>query len=307
MSNTDQGPLSHWLDCDMSLAAVSGLARHPHFAPAARALNKVKVEAALHHDMSLFSKDAGHYVAAALIFSLHTETGITLPRLKAACVESKLMSPGRARDLLGYWQHVGFLSLLSQRRGTEAAVYAPTNRFIDAWCGRMRRGLEAARLIEPSIASLLALMDDRQIAINYGRSRGATILEGLARASGHNSPFSRIFNHRLGGGRALALLLSRDAGEEAFASAPVPWSIDDIVAYCGISRVQARRLFDEALAEDLIHIEGDTLTWRDSARQHITYATAFEFASMLRSAAMILDALPDQFANDADSGQSSAA
>jgi hypothetical protein len=284
----DVKPLEAWLSCDMSLASVTPLVGHPAFKAAARALNKVKVAAALHPDMSLVSKDAGHYVAAALTFTLHGEGGVSLPRLKAACADSKLMSAGRARALLGYWLHVGFLKPASPRRGKAAALYLPTERFIDAWCGRMRRGLEAAVLLEPALGRVVELMNDPTFAIAYSQIRGETILAGLARARGHDSPFARIFNHRLGGGRALALLLSRDVGEGSFASAPTPWSLSDIVEHCGVSRVQARRLFDDARAEGLVRIEDGQLTWLDEARTYILYATAFEFASMLRSAALAL-------------------
>lgn len=270
----------------MSPATIGSLIAHPNFSEAARALNKVKVEAAKHPVMAVLSRDAGHYVAASLTFSLHRGGGITLPRLMVACVQSKFMSPGRARAMVGYLLHVGFLIRVTPRRGQAAAVYAPTERFIEAWCGRMRRGLEATLPLDPSVKVLLDRMDAPEVAIRFAQIRGETILAGLARATGHDSPFVRIFNHRLGGGRALALLLSCDAGEDPFATASVPWSLRDIVEHCGISRVQAKRLFADALAERLVHIEDGRLTWLESARQLIAYACAFEFASMLRSAAM---------------------
>ncbi len=269
----------------MSPAMAGGLAAHPRFTEAARALNRVKVEAAADPVMARLSRDAGHYVAAALVFTLHGRAGITLPRLQAACVETRFMSPGRARSLLGYLQHVGFLSKVSARQGQAAALYVPTQRFVDVWCNRMRRGLEATALLEPAVQGLLDRMDDQAVAMTFAQRRGDAILAGLARATGHDLPFVRIFNHRLGGGRALALLLSRDAGEGALASAPVPWALDDIVRQCGISRPQARRLFDDAVAEGLVSIDGGRLTWTETARQFIAYSAAFEFAGMLVSAA----------------------
>ncbi len=108
------------------------LVAHPSFTEAARALNRVKVEAAADPVMAVLSRDAGHYVAASLAFSLHRHNGITLANLKAACSETRLMSPGRARALMGYLQHVGFLALAVPRRGQLAALYVPTQRFIDA-------------------------------------------------------------------------------------------------------------------------------------------------------------------------------
>jgi AraC-like DNA-binding protein len=289
--DTDLKPLSHWLDYDLSPATVGSLVAHPAFAQAARALNRVKVEAAADPVMAKLSRDAGHYVAAALAFSLHRSTGITLPNLTAACVETRLMSAGRARALLGYLRHTGFLSPVSSRQGRSAAVYAPTPRFVEVWCSRMRRGLEAAVPLEPAVRGLLDRMKDPAVDMAYAQSRGDSILAGLARATSHDLPFVRIFNHRLGGGRALALLLSRDAGDGPLAAAPVPWALEDIARNCGISRVQTRRLFDDALAEGLVRIEGDQLTWQEEARRFIMYSAAFEFAAMLVSAAQTAAAL----------------
>ncbi len=291
----DLGPLRRWLSCDMSPAMAGGLVAHPAFTKAARALNRVKVEAAADPVMAVLSRDAGHYVCAALAFSLHREAGITFPNLKAVCMASRFMSAGRARAMIGYLQHVGFLSQVSPRRGQVAAVYVPTSRFIEAWCGRMRRGLETVVALEPAVQGLLDHMDDPAVAVDFAQRRGDSILAGLARATGHDLPFVRIFNHRLGGGRAMALLLSRDAGEGGFATAPVPWALGDIVQHCGISRLQAKRLFDEAVAEGLVAIEGGELTWQDRARPFIAYSAAFEFAGLLVSAATTLAAFPDRF------------
>ncbi len=290
----DLEPLRRWLNCDMTPAAAGGLVAHPAFTEAARALNRVKVEAAADPVMARLSRDAGHYVAAALTFSLHRE-GISLPRLKAACIETRFISPGRARAMLGYLQHVGCLSKVSARQGRDAALYVPTPRFIAPWCNRMRRGLEAAAPLEPAVQGLLRHMDDPDVAQAFAQSRGDAMLAGLAAATGHDLPFVRIFNHRLGGGRALALLLSRDAGDGPLAAAPVPWTLDDMVRHCGISRVQARRLFDDAVAEGLVSIEDGFLTWLEEARRFIAYSCAFEFASILASAAATVNALPDRF------------
>jgi len=294
--STDLAPLLRWRSCGMSPEAVGGLVAHPRFTEAARALNRVKVEAAADPVMAVLSRDAGHYVAASLAFSLHRDSsGITLPRLKVACAETRFMSPGRARAMLGYLRHVGFLSQVSPRQGQAAALYVPTPRFIEAWCGRMRRGLEAIAPLEPAVQVLLDQMDDPAVAIAFAQRRGDSLRAGLAAATGHDLPFVRIFNHRLGGGRALALLLSRDAGEGAFATAPVPWALEDVAQRCGISRVQAKRLFDDARAEGLVAIEGGRLTWLEASRPFIARGCAFEFASMLVTAAATVTAFPELF------------
>ena len=285
-----------WLSCDLTPQAAGGLVAHPNFTEAARALNRVKVEAAADPVMAVLSRDAGHYVAASPAFSLHRGAGITLPRLKAACAQTRFMSPGRARAMLGYLRHVGFLAQAAPRQGQAPALYVPTPRFIAAWCGRMRRGLEAVARLEPAVQRLLDRMDDPAVAVAFAQRRGDSLVAGLAAATGHDLPFVRIFNHRLGGGRALALLLSRDAGDGPFATASVPWALDDVARHCGISRIQARRLFDDALAEGLLAIADGRLTWLEPSRRFIAYGCAFEFAGMLVTAAATVTAFPDLFA-----------
>jgi hypothetical protein len=54
-------------------------------------------------------------------------------------------------------------------------------------------------------------------------------------------------------------------------------------------------LFDDALAEGLVSIEGGHLTWLEPARRFIVYGAAFEFAGMLITAAATVAALPEMF------------
>lgn len=287
----DLDVLGRWLTFDLSPATAHELAKRPGFAEAGRALNRAKVEVTADPVMAVLTRDAGHYVTAALTFGLHQEDGITAPRLEAACAQTRFISPGRARALLDYLRHVGFLELAAPRQGRAAARYVPTRRFVDTWCLRMRRGLEATLPFEPAVEGFLTCLDDPEIAMTFARHRGAALIAALGRAQGHDLPFVRIFNHRLGGGRALAVLLSRDAGDGPFATAAVPWSLDDMVQRCGVSRVQTKRLFDDAVAEGLVRIEGNQLTWQDSARWFIVYACAFELTAMLASAAAVASAV----------------
>ena len=279
---------------DLSPEALGALIAHPRFTEAARTLFRGKrATAAGDAVMAGLFRDVGHYVIALWAFSLHRDAGITLPRLKAVCTRSRLMSPGRTRALLGYLQHVGYLSRVTPRQGQAAAVYAPTPRFVEAWCRHMRCGLEAAAMLEPAAALMLARLDapetGRALALAFAQAQGDIVLAGISgfddRAL-HDLPFMRIFNHRLGGGRVLTQLLSRDEGAAPIGCAPVAFTIEEVAQGAGISRLQARRLLDDAVAEGLVRIGDGTLTWLDGARAHIQFTVAFEFTTLLASAAM---------------------
>ncbi len=276
---------------DLSPQALGALIAHPRFAEAARALYRSKVTTAAEDKvMAGLFRDAGHYVAALWAFSLHRDAGLTLPHLKAACAGSKMMSPGRAPALLGFLQHLGYVSRLSPRQGKAAAVYAPTPRFVDAWCRHMRSGLEAAIRLMPEAADCVALMDDPDKALGFARAQGDILLAAISHQGEamHELPFVRIFQHRLGGGRALNLLLSRDAGEAGLAVAPMPFALNEVAAQSGILRIQAKRLFDDAQAAGLVRIEDGRLTVLEGAHTFLVYSTAFELAALLGAAEISL-------------------
>lgn len=66
ITHSDLRPLRRWLSCDLSPVTAGGLVSHPAFTEAARALSQVKVDAVANPVMAMLSRDAGHYVAAAL-------------------------------------------------------------------------------------------------------------------------------------------------------------------------------------------------------------------------------------------------
>lgn len=290
-------PLARWQACDLSPEALGAVMADPRFSEAARALYRGKLKTAEDKVMAGLFRDVGHYVVALWAFSLWRDGPITLPRLTAACAQSRLMSPGRTRALMGYLQHVGYLSLVSPRSGRAAAAYAPTPRFIDAWGRHMRSGLEAAALLEPAADDLLARMDAPEtgpaLALAFAQIQGEIILAGLSHVDAavlHDLPFMRIFNHRLGGGRVLSFLLAHDEGDAPIGTAPVAFIPDQVMRSAGISRLQARRLFDDAVSEGLLRIENGQLTWLDSGRGYAQFTAAFEFTSLLASAATALSA-----------------
>jgi len=293
----DDNPLSHWRACDLSPRALGAVVARPQFTEAARALYRGKLDTAAQDPvMAGLFRDVGHYVIALWAFSLSRDGGdITLPRLKAVCARSRLMSPGRTRALLGYLQHVGYLSRVAPRVGQAAAVYAPTPRFVESWCRHMRCGLQAAAILEPAAQTLLERMDDPAtgpgLALAFAQIQGEIILAGVSSFDDdalHDLPFMRIFSHRLGGGRVMSLLLSRDEGPEPIGTASVQVTIEEVVRSAGISRLQARRLFEDAVSEGLVRIEDGRLTWLEGARGHINFTAAFEFSSLLASGAAAL-------------------
>ena len=275
------------LPAELSMEAVGGLMARPGFARAVRTLYRGKIATVAEDPVmaSLF-RDAGHYVVTLLAFLLaHDEEGITLARLKAVCAGSRLMSPGRVRALLGYLEHVGFVDQVTARTGNQAAVYRPAPRFVDAWCRHMRSGLEAAAIIDDAAGALLARMDEPGVAVQFARAQGGIITAAIfGQDWGDDMPFVRIFQHRLGGGRAMTALVASEADDGELAGQAVSFSLTAVAEMSGISRVQARRLFDDAQAAGLVVIEDGHLRWAPETQGLIAFNAGFELAALKAAA-----------------------
>jgi hypothetical protein len=134
---------------------------HPRFPDASRALAAGMLAlSASDHALGEIFKDAGRYVVAMCAFYLYADEGLTLPRLKAICSRSGLLSPGRARNLLQFLEHLRYVEPGARGRGGKATVYQPTPAFLAAWEQQLRVALEAARLVEPAVAGLLARLHE---------------------------------------------------------------------------------------------------------------------------------------------------
>ena len=296
-SLTNLEPLLRWQTADAgSDTTLGGLVAHPKFGAAVRALFRGKVGTAERDRvMAGLFVDAGHYLAALWAFSLHRSGGLTLPRLKEACVASRLMSPGRTRALLIHLLHVGYLVQIAPDRGRIPARYAPTDRFAAAWSRHMRSSLEAAVLVEPAAQPVLDRLDRPDVAASFASHQGEAILRMISASTTHDTPFVRIFVQRVGGGQILAHLLSQGSENEAVPSAPTPFSIADLARRVDVSRIHVKRLLDDAVREEVVRIGDGGLTWTDGARSFILFSCAFEFACLLESAAKTVDSHPDQF------------
>src|SRR3569832_1069561 len=83
-------------------------------------------------------KDAGRFFAAGMAMTLHATGGLTLPRLKQFCIDSGLISPGRARALLLYLRFLRYVEPVPGiKRG---GAYVPTASMRDAWGAITRAG-----------------------------------------------------------------------------------------------------------------------------------------------------------------------
>lgn len=255
---------------------------HPRFAEAVRTLAGGMLDlAAAHPALNAVFKDAGRYMATLWMQYLQTIDDLTLPRLKAFCVSSKLLSPGRARTLVHLLQHLGYVQVSQTALGRAAARYAPTDRFIAEWAGHHRAALRAASVIEPAVGPLIAALDDRDTYWAFTRIQS----EGLLDASegiDHDAPFNRVFLHSYAGLQIIWFLLSQSEGDDLFPPAGARLPVRAAAERFGVSQMHIKRFLVAAEREQLLSRSDDgAIVIGESMTQTIKYLYADQLIRLL--------------------------
>jgi len=228
-------------------------------------------------------KDAGRNVAAKCLAYLHVTGGLTLPRLKGLCASTGLVSPGRARMLLIYLQHLGYAAPSPRREAKAPRRYEPTVRFLATWRRQMQATLESAAVLEPAVSTVLARLDAPGVLESYVRYISEAYLEGLKDVDTED-PFFRTFMHRYAGTQIMhgLVVTARDAFPPYD---PIPFHPAEIARRFSVSRLHVRRMMDAAQREDLLRVAGDTLVFTPAGRAATDHIYATQLIVFLVAAA----------------------
>jgi hypothetical protein len=273
--------------------AIALMLAHPALPRAMRTL-ATEMLGALENDKAVdgLFKDAGRYVAAMSAIYLHTTGGLTLPKLKAMCLASSLLSPGRARALLSFMRYLKYLTPSSLEQGSSPALYVPTESLLTAWRDHLRMALDAAAILEPAVALVRDRLDDPDVLNRFTMAQ----VEGLihsARTNDVTPTFTRIIFQRHAGTRIVLSILS--AEEDAFPPRqPIRLSIAAAARRFRVSRIHIRRLIDEAQRADLlIYAEDGTIQFGDAGHAAVRFVYPVQFIRLLNAAAKTIQARSD--------------
>jgi hypothetical protein len=277
------------------VAACDLLIGHSDFPRAARAL-AVNMLAVSDADPTLGSvfTDAGRYITAMLVGYLHGSGGMTLPRLKDACASSGFLSPGRARTLLQFLRHIGYIELVRQDGGARAGTpetYRATPRFFAAWRAHARAALLAAAIAEPAVVALADRLDEPGVFETFLHVQASRLHHGAGTVD-QSVPIIRIFLQRYAGTQMLWTLI--EAGDESNfpAAGPIPVSLGGASRRFGVSHIHIRRLLNDARAEGLLRYEGrGTVTLEENTRRAVRYLYAIQLVELIAAAHATLTAL----------------
>ncbi len=267
---------------------------HPRLGEASRALARNMLETAAD---GIF-KDAGRYVAAAWAAHLHGSGELTMSRLKEASVSSGYLSRGRARDLLHYLLHLGFIQVIEPAGAWTPARYALTDDFTVIWRNHLAAALRAVCIMEPAAGLLLDRLGEPAAFAAFARFQSGGLLE-LSTKVTQQDAYTRVFLHRHAGFQVVWTLLA--AGEDDFPSRePIPVSVAALARRFGVSRVHIKRMFDEAKVEGLVSWEAPgAIRLLEPLRTTIRWYYAAQMLALLIAVARTVKALPELATTDA--------
>ena len=295
-SQPDAADLARW-DGSIGdvLAFADSVANHPQFELAARTLaGNMLALAAVDRALDGVFKDAGRYVAAMLAIYLDLCGGVTLPNLKAICVRSGYLSPGRARALLAYMLYLGYVELLPVTRRGMSARYLLTPQFVQSWRRHLLSALEAAEVIEPMIARVSGAFFRPEVADTYARLHCETLFE-VSRDVQRRSAFVEVFMQRHAGTQLVHTMVLASPHGDFLAGHVDGFSLSATARRLGVSRVHIRRMLDDAQTRGLLHTDGALGAVRilDDGRGQFAFHYGVQIGRLLTCAARTLQAHPD--------------
>ena len=270
--------------------AIDRLGRHPRLPEAVAAMaSGMLAVAEAEQELDTVFKDGGRYFGAMAAFHLHESEGLTLPRLKALCARSGMLSPGRARLLLELLAHH---DLLAPGGGAWPRRYLFRERFVAGWLAHLETALRAALPLEPALEDLVGRLDRGRLRAFGHAHAGAyvKIMDGRTDVGPELSVVT-AFLHAYAGSQILWVLLanSRDGAFPPVVAGPV--SFQALANRFGVSRIHVRRLFDRAKAQGLVRLDGEGLVhFSEDAQAQLRFIWAAQFFQILQAAAAVMRA-----------------
>jgi hypothetical protein len=200
---------------------------------------------------------------------------LTLPALKRLCVDSGLLSAGRARDYIRVLEHDGSIKAVEPGAGNRAARYRASEQSRKDWLDDLRGPIAAASIVAPAAADLLGRLHEPAVAATFIETQGRLLL-GSAATLPAGDPVVEAFYHPAGGLQILSMLIAGSGDDDAFPSRrPVELAIVELAEATGVSALQLRRVLKRAGASGLVAIHAGpayALTERADTMLRFVYA-----------------------------------
>lgn len=259
------------------------IAGHPAYGTAARQLAE-NMLTIIDSDRKLAAvfKDAGHYVAAMSAAYLEANGDLNLSTLRQICAGSGFLTANRAGALVDFMVHIGFV----ERRS--ALHYKTTPAFQHAWGGHLQAALDAATIVDPTMAAARDALDDPAVYQRFLAAQGER-LHKLARMADPSPMFRTVFLHPRAGSSILhtLALACTDAAFVPHAGASV--SLTWLARRFGVSEPHVRRVLKGAEAHAfLLHLGPSIRAFHPHGFETIRYYYAMRIGELIRCARTVM-------------------
>jgi hypothetical protein len=266
------------------------LRQHPRYPEAAQRLaaNLLR-DADEDPSLNALLRDAGHNVAALSAVYLNASGDVTLPRLKSFIAGFGLVSPGRARSLLGYMHHLGCMELDPTSASARGAHYRVTAGFLASYKRHEISLLEAISIVEPAVGVLLQNLAAPGVWDALVIEQGDAFVAGSHETTAFASLY-RVFLHRLAGIQILHDFVAR---AKVFPpTGNLPFSSAETARRFKVSRMHVRRLMSEAEQQGFLVLEPGYVRFSAPALEVLHWLYASRLCLHLACAARVLKANP---------------
>jgi DNA-binding MarR family transcriptional regulator len=268
----------------LSLAAVRALQAHPQFRAAATASAQASIDA--YHGgrlMNWIMSDRARSLLAYLAYYLElaaegSGSGLTPTRLKQACADLGLCSPGRAAAMLALMRAAGYMALVTDPADKRVRRLVATDKLKNMLHSRLAPQLAAGAIVAPELRGVADLLGHDAFERALMRWFGDRFVEGH-RMLVHAQDLSLFAEHNAGVVILFYLLLSGAPGDAFPPRGPVPTSVAGLARRFKVSRTHVLRLLRAAERDGHIkrtaeHYDGVIL------QPHLTQAALDLFATM---------------------------
>lgn len=236
-------------------ARLLSLCAQPRFADARRAASLQIIEDHKSNRLlnSVFS-DRGRFMIGMMMQYLHhvrldgeADTGLTVSRLRALCVQTGFSSPGRATAMLGLMRFARYLTARRAPHDRRQQVFVPTERLVALQRKRWTRHLTALSIIMPEGALGLERMGEPWFEAALLRHMVSAIVANGLRFASYVPEIASYFE------RTAALITLVQLSELAYASDGLAeTSVSQLASQFGVARAQIRKILDHAANDGLI-------------------------------------------------------
>lgn len=266
------------------------LRRHPRYPEAAQRLaaNLLR-DADEDPSLNAMLRDAGHNVAALSAVYLNASDNVTLPRLQAFIAGFGLVSPGRARSLLSYMQHLQYLEHHPEDISGRGKAYRATPRFLASYAQHEASLLDAICVLEPAVGLLLRNLAAPGVMDALVIEQGEAFVAGSRETSAFDTWYRSVL-HRLAGIQILHDLVAR--AESFPPTGRLPFSGAETSRRFKVSRMHVARMMREAERGGFLILEPGVLRFTEAGLEALDWLYASRLCLHLACAARVLKANP---------------